>query len=632
MRRLTIAWRLAKWRRRFLPAVSALGRELADLDDTALRRRSQAVAYRSRSGEDVRNFAPEAFALVRESARRTLGKSHYDVQMLGGAGLLDRAIVEMQTGEGKTLTAILPAYTRALAKKGMHVATANDYLAARDAELMTPVYGALGLTVGVVTSETKPEDRGPAYRCDVTYGTAKEFGFDFLRDRLTARGEPIGGVAPMRDDAVAPGRLQRPPYCMLVDEADSVLIDEAGTPLILGGPTSTGRVMEEACYRWAAAIAPQMIEGADWRREPPGRAVRLTSQGRTRLRGFSRTRELNDASLAMLYDYVERAVVATIDYQRERHYVVRDDEVVIIDEFTGRPGEGRRWQKGIHEAIEAKENLKIQISEGHIARITVQEFFRRYPLLCGMTGTAETSWREFRRIYRTAVIPIPTHRPCIRKRLPTVVKGTAEAKWQAVVDEVRAVRDEGRAVLIGTRSIDKSEHLSSLLAAAGIKHAVLNARRLKEEADIVAQAGHAGHVTVATNMAGRGTDIELEDDVAERGGLHVIATELHESPRIDRQLFGRAARQGDPGSYRQFLALDDEILSKGFGAERAARIAKQGAEASGPLESWEPQFVKAQRKLESKRYVERRKLMHYEEQRNKMFDELGLDVHLDTTD
>jgi preprotein translocase subunit SecA len=249
-----------------------------------------------------------------------------------------------------------------------------------------------------------------------------------------------------------------------------------------------------------------------------------------------------------------------------------------------------------------------------------------------MTGTAETSWREFRRIYRTAVIPIPTHRPSIRKRLPTIVKETAEAKWRAVVDEVRTVRGEGRPVLIGTRSIDKSEHLSSLLAEAGIKHAVLNARRLKEEADIVAQAGHVGHVTVATNMAGRGTDIELEKEVSERGGLHVIATELHESPRIDRQLFGRAARQGDPGSYRQYLALDDEILSKGLGSERAARIQKQGAEANGPLESWEPVFVKAQKKLEAKRYVERRKLMHYEEQRNKMFDELGLDVHLDTTD
>ncbi|MCE9603407.1 MAG: preprotein translocase subunit SecA [Planctomycetia bacterium] len=636
MRRLLTAWRLATWRRKVVPAVHARGARLADLEAEALRKESRSVGYRLKCGEPIHKLVPDAFALVCEAARRTIGLTPYDVQLLGGMALLDRAVIEMQTGEGKTLTALLPAYVRSLAGKGMHVATANDYLAARDAETMLPVYQALGLTVGTVTADTPPPQRRAAYRCDITYGTAKEFGFDFLRDRLTSRTETEAG---RRHNELSPGTdspfLQRPAYCMLVDEADSILIDEASTPLVIGGPRSAGSARQEACYRWSASITAQLAEGTDFISEQRPRRIELTAVGRRHVRELPKPVAATEISLSMLYEFVERALRVERDYLRDRHYVVRENpkerrlEVVIIDEFTGRPGEGRRWQDGIHEAIEAKEKLEIQFNEGQAARVTVQDFFGRYPLLCGMSGTAAPSRGEFRGIYKADVVTIPTHRPSRRLLLPARVLGTTEAKWRAVVEEVRELHAVGRPVLIGTRSIDKSHQLSTLLTEGGIAHEVLNAYRLAEEARIIAQAGECGRVTVATNMAGRGTDIHLSAETVALGGLHVIGTELHEAQRIDRQLIGRCGRQGDPGSFRQFLALDDDILKSGFGEAKAERIKQVGASATGPLESWLPRFRTAQRTLETRQVTGRKMLLHQEQQRRKSFGEMGLDVYLD---
>ena len=637
MRRFFTAWRLASRRRSVIPAIHARRTRLAELDAEALRKESRSVGYRLKCGEPIHKLVPDAFALISEAARRTIGLVPYDVQLLGGISLLDRAIIEMQTGEGKTLTALLPAYVRALAGKGMHVATANDYLAARDADTMRPVYEALGLTVGTVTADTQPPARRAAYRCDVTYGTAKEFGFDFLRDRITSRAELEAGRRRNENSPAADSPfLQRPAYCMLVDEADSILIDEASTPLVIGGPRSAASGRKETCFRWAAAITGKLTEGPDFINELRPRRLELTADGRRRVREMPKPAAATEISLSLLYEYVERALRVERDYLRDRHYVVSENakdrrvEAVIIDEFTGRPGEGRRWQDGIHEAIEAKEKLEIQFSEGQAAKVTVQDFFGRYPLLCGMSGTAAPSRGEFRGIYKLDVVTIPTHRPSRRELLVPRVLGTAEAKWRAVVEEIRTLHAAGRPVLIGTRSIDKSHQLSMLLTEAGIAHEVLNAYRLAEEARIVAQAGEVGRVTVATNMAGRGTDIHLSDETKALGGLHVIGTELHEAQRIDRQLIGRCGRQGDPGSFRQFLALDDDILKSGFGEAKAARLRAIGAAATGPLESWVPKFRAAQRTLENRQVAGRKMLQYQEQQRRKSFNEMGLDVYLDT--
>ena len=625
--------RLSAWRRKVLPASLAYERQFASDADDALLQASRALGYRIKSGEPLGPLLPEAIGLVREASRRTLGLRQYDVQLLGGLALLRRAIVEMQTGEGKTLTALLPVVLRALTGKGMHVATANDYLAARDAETLRPVYEALGLRVGVVTADASPSQRRAAYRADITYGTAKEFGFDFLRDRieLRKRTERGGGVLGREADVA----LQRPPYAALIDEADAILIDEAGTPLVIGGALGATRVAEAACYRWSAASTAQFREGTDFIVSERPRRLDLTADGRRKARDLPKPREAAGLALSSLYEFIERALRVERDYLRERHYVVRDNprerrqEVLIIDEFTGRPGEGRRWQDGIHEAIEAKEGLAIQFQESQAARVTVQSFFQRYPLLSGMTGTAAAARRELGKTYRAEVIVVPTHRPCLRRELPPRVFGTAEAKWRAVADEIESMRALGRPVLIGTRSIDRSEHLSRLLTASAIPHDVLNAYQLANEAKIVERAGEAGRVTVATNMAGRGTDIKLDDRAAAAGGLHVIGTELNESRRIDRQLSGRAARQGDPGSFRQFLALDDDILRVGLGEAAARSLQAQGAERAGPWDHRANLFRRAQRRLESRSYTARRILQYQDQERAKAYHEMGLDVYLD---
>jgi len=626
---------MTHWRR-LVPRIGALEPELKAQTDQQLRKRSLSLMYRARSGEPLSRLLVEAYALAREAARRTLNMRHFDVQLLGGIAMFHRSIVEMQTGEGKTLAATLPLYLNALTGRGCHLATVNDYLARRDAEWMGPIYKLLGMSAGVVQTEMSRPQRRKAYACDITYGTAKEFGFDFLRDRLLLRRIREGRTDLLGEMMGAGGArggekpVQREPYFALVDEADSILIDEARTPLIISAlPTEEERLAVE-CYKWAASAAPEFEEDEDYEFDHEKRTVELTREGRQKVRTLSKPAALDAVGMVNIYEYVERAILVAREYHLDRQYVVRDGEVVIVDEFTGRLAEGRKWREGIHQAVEAKQGVKVTVATGQAARITVQDYFLRYERLAGMTGTATDSARELRRIYRCHVVPIPTNRPMIRQALPTRIFGTAEAKWQAIVEEVCRLHAQGRPVLIGTRSIDKSEHLSRLLAEQGIEHQVLNARHIAEEADIVARAGLPGKVTVSTNMAGRGTDIKLGDGVAELGGLHVICTEMHDARRIDRQLMGRCGRQGDPGSHRQYLALDDDLVLSGLGPKKARRLEQLGRQDHDPFDRLEYLFRRAQRKVERRHYRQRRSLMYYEKERKKMQRQMGQDPYLDT--
>jgi preprotein translocase subunit SecA len=627
--------RLARWSL-LVPAIEAFETQCRGLSDANLRKLSLALRYRAKSREPLDKLLPEAYALVREAARRTLGMRHFDVQVLGGIALYYRSIVEMQTGEGKTLTATLPLYLHALAGRGAHLATANDYLAQRDADWMRPLYQCLGLSVGVVQAQMPRNARRAAYACDITYGTAKEFGFDFLRDRLLLRrtgGLETGGLVRLlgrNGDAPADTPVQREAHFALVDEADSLLIDEARTPLIISAAPGEAEQRKVECFRWSAVAAGALREKEHFDYDPEKQTVDLTPQGRQQVRMLAKPAALDPVGMPEIYEYVERALRVERAFLRDRHYVVRDGEVVIVDEFTGRLGEGRKWRDGVHQAVEAKEGVEVTVDAGQAARITVQDMFLRYPHLAGMTGTAADSGRELRRIYRVRVAPVPTNRPSIRRQLPTRVFGNSDAKWEAIVAEVRELHAVGRPVLIGTPSIDKSQQLSARLRAAGIDHRVLNAHEVALEAEIVAAAGMRGKVTVSTNMAGRGTDIKLGEGVAELGGLHVIATELHDSARIDRQLIGRCGRQGDPGSYRQFLALDDNILQNGLGPASAQKWKKAGADRDQGWDHLVGLFRKAQRRIERRHFRDRKLLMHYEQEKKKMHIQMGQDPYLDT--
>jgi preprotein translocase subunit SecA len=607
------------------------------LADDQLRKASLALRFRAKSGEPTSDLLVEAFALTREAAHRTIGLRHYEVQLIAGAAMHDRRVVEMQTGEGKTLAATLPLVLFGLVGRGVHLATANDYLARRDAELMRPAYEALGLRVGVVDAESPPAQRRQAYACDVTYGTAKEFGFDFLRDRLAWRQQEEGERdwlgAMLGASETADAFVQRPPHFILVDEADSILIDEARTPLVISLlPDGDGAAGVEL-YRWTSQFAPQLQEGEHFSVSDEGqRKITLTAAGRRWVRQSPRPEVLHTWDVVEAYQHVERAVQVLREFHRDRQYVVRDGEVVIVDEFTGRLAEGRRWRDGIHQAIEAKESLKVSPPTSQAARVTVQEFFHRYPHIAGMTGTVASGGPELKRIYGLGWASIATNRPPRRRQLPTAVFGCAAAKWAAVVKEIATVHEIGRPVLVGTRSIDKSDTISCMLTDAGIEHQVLNARHVAAEAEIVAAAGRQGKVTIATNMAGRGTDIKLGPNVEDLGGLHVICTEMHDSARIDRQLIGRCGRQGDPGTYRQYLALDDDILREGLGADEAGRLAKQAEAASSGDKRFDHLaaiFAKAQANVERQHYRQRRMLMHQEKERKEMHVRMGLDPYLD---
>lgn len=632
----TTPGRLANWSYE-LDRVNALEPKFQKLSDNELRKFSLSLRYRARSGEPLSKLLPEAFALVREAGARTLGMRHFDVQILGGIAIFNRSIVEMQTGEGKTLTATAPMYLRALAGKGALLATVNDYLAARDAELMGPIYNALGMKVGVIQAQQPTDDRRKAYLCDVTYGTAKEFGFDFLRDRLLLRRiregqtDILGSMLHEQREQDEQPTQRIDPYFCLVDEADSILIDEASTPLIISALPTEEQKQEVEAYKWAADSIYEFVEEEDYTYDHDKREVELTREGRLKARRLPKPEAMERTGLYHIYEYVKRAIKVDREFHLDQQYVVRDGEIVIVDEFTGRLGEGRKWREGIHQAVEAKEGVEITVATGQAARVTVQDFFLRFQHLAGMTGTAAASKPELAKIYKCHVIPVPTNRPPQRIKLPTRVFTTERAKWDAIVNEISEFHALGRPTLVGTRTIDKSEILSGLLNEHKFEHCVLNANRIAEEAEIVANAGHWGKITVSTNMAGRGTDIKLPEEVLEIGGLNVICTELHESARIDRQLIGRCGRQGDPGSYRQYLSLEDEILEKAYGPKKAKKILKKyedEPDAEHPEKI--KMFYRAQRKVERKNYRNRKTMLYYEKQRKKMQRGMGQDPYLDT--
>ena len=609
--------------------------ELQKLDEGRLRKRSLDLCWRAKGGEPLRTLLVEAFALVREASVRTVGLRHYDVQMIGGMALDTGHVVEMETGEGKTLVATLPAYLNALTGRGVHIVTVNDYLAQRDADWMGPIYELLGLTVGCTQTPMGPDPRRKAYACDVTYGTAQEFGFDFLRDRLFAEaaGGKGGGIAALFGGGAAwSGGVQRRHHYAIVDEADCILIDEARTPLIISAPNSESdqRIIE--AYQWADGAAHGLEAETHYTYDEEKNQVELTMEGRWKARALPMPDSLGPVGMEQIYEYAERAVKVHRDFHLDRHYVVQDGEIVIVDEFTGRLMPGRKWRDGVHQALEAKEGIEVTVATGQAARTTLQNYFLRYQKLAGMTGTAVIAARELRRVYRTPVVRVPTNRPLHRTILPDRIYTSREQRWNAVAEEVRRHYEQGRPVLIGTRSIDKSEHLSRLLTEAGIPHCVLNAKRHSEEAEIVAKAGQRRAITIATNMAGRGTDIVLGEGVPELGGLHVIGTERHDSARIDRQLAGRAGRQGDPGSAQFLLSLDDELL-EAFGIDKAERLRKGFAGRNGQerIDRMRGIFRRAQRRVEKKHFKDRARLMRYEKQRNEMQTNMGLDPFLDST-
>ena len=538
-----------------------------------------------------RGFVPEvvgrSFALVRAAAQRCVGLRHYPVQLIGGSVMLDGMLAEMETGEGKTLTATLPAATVALAGVPVLVVTVNDYLAERDAEWMRPVYAALGLTVGVARQGQQPGERRAAYAADICYCTNKDLGFDFLRDCLTL-GSPCGRERLLLERMLGRGNrldrlLLRGLHFAIVDEADSVLIDEARTPLIISGTDDAPGDAE--MYRTALAIARELEPESDYRIERQERAARLTDGGRMRLKALCG--ELPGAwrSARGREELAEQALAALALYERDTHYLVVEGKVQIVDEYTGRVMPDRSWERGLHQLIEVKEECEATGRRTTLARITYQRLFRRFLRVSGMTGTAREVAPELDAVYGLKVVRIPTNKPVRRADLGRQMYATAERKWAAVAEAVARVSGAGRPVLVGTRSVAASEELSGRLTGRGLDHVVLNARQDNDEAQIVSGAGEAGRVTVATNMAGRGTDIKLASEVAASGGLHVILTELHESARIDRQLYGRCGRQGDPGSFEAIVCLEDDIFRKH--AARSARVAAaRYAQAPGPLPQW----------------------------------------------
>ena len=559
--RRTRALRLGQ--QHIVEAVAAHGSSLQDLETQKLHDAAIELRSRLRSDGFAPNVVAKAFALIRESAARAVDMRHFDVQVMGGWVLLNSMVAEMDTGEGKTLTATLPACTAALAGIPVHIVTANDYLARRDANLMKPVYQALALTVGVVTQGMDAQARRQAYACDVTYCTNKELVFDYLKDRI-ALGQKPGRIHLQLErlsgeSSRLAGLLLRGLYFAIVDEADSVLIDEARTPLIIS--RGSDDTVERPVYQTALTIAAQLQPGHDFVTVERERTVELTESGRARLLELARLHEGVWNGRWRREDLVRQALTAQHLMRRDTHYVIKDQKVQIIDEYTGRVMADRSWEHGLHQLIEVKEGCDLTRRHAPLSRISYQRFFRRYLRLAGMTGTGREVRGELWSVYRLAVVSVPTNRPSRRCHIGDSVHETSETKWQAVVARVIEFQRQNRPILIGTRSVAASEHLSRLLDASGIAHRVLNARQDEEEAAIIARAGEPGRITVATNMAGRGTDIRLAPGVAERGGLHVIATERHEARRIDRQLFGRCARQGDPGSYEMILSLEDELFT-----------------------------------------------------------------------
>ena len=591
---------------------------LQSLSEADLRYRSLELKHLAMTGSTKRELVVKGFPLVVEAARRSLGMIHHDVQLLCGIEVVQGNIAEMKTGEGKTLTAALVGYLLALYGQGVHMVTFNDYLAMRDCEQLRPIYSLLGLTVDVLTEKMKAPQRAQAYRCDITYGAAKEFGFDFLRDRLeqAATGNPQSGV--MRGTNYA-----------LVDEADSILIDEARTPLIIGIQDLAEARLSNQCFRWAASHAAAFTERQHFDYDPITQRVHLNIEGVKLARRLPQSDATPNASIGEIYEYLQNAIRARRDLHLDRDYTIRDGEIIIIDEFTGRPAEGRQWQHGIHQSVQAKEGLEITPATRTAASITIQSFFRRYKMFGGMTGTAWTSRREFARVYKKRVVRIPTHRPVLRRQMPPAVFANTQQKFVAVAESARRMIERGRPVLIGTRSVAKSELLAAQLEQCGLPYQILNAKLLAREADIVAQAGLSATITIATNMAGRGTDIRLSPDVRAAGGLHVILTEAHESQRIDWQLIGRGSRQGDPGSFQIMVALDDEILETGFGKPRAQRLlARYWRARPEQLTRLFSLFGRAQRRTERRHLTDRLIVLRHDFEKKKSHFAMGQDPYL----
>ena len=597
--------------------VAEQGQGLDRVSDSQLRQQATQLRAKLRRDGLSEELVCRAFALVREVAHRTIGQRHYDVQILGGWVLLNGCIAEMTTGEGKTLTATLAAATAAMAGVPVHIITVNDYLTGRDAQEMTPLYEMLGLTVGAITHELDPSARRGAYACDITYCCNKELAFDYLRDRLVVGRQPNRiqlQLERLYGDATRLRQLVLRGLCFgIVDEADSVLVDEARVPLIISG--TGGQVPEKKIYETALALARGLERGQDYSLDGRERSIRLTPMGQATL--TQRAADLKGiwSGPRRREELVRQALTALYLFHRDVHYLLRDDKVQIIDEYTGRIMGDRSWEQGLHQMIELKEQCPLTPMHASLARITYQRFFRRYLWLSGMTGTAQEVAGELWSVYRLATVTIPTNRPLQRRWCGERVFATADQKWDAVVDRIGELRGQGRPVLVGTRSVSASEVLSAQLTKANIEHVILNARQDQTEASIVAAAGEQGRVTVATNMAGRGTDIKLARRVAEAGGLHVLSTERHEAARIDRQLYGRAGRQGDPGSAEAVMSLDDDLMSTSHG--KVSRWVAQWLLKSGrPLQGRLGRFLvrRAQVSAERMHARVRRELLQSEDQ------------------
>jgi preprotein translocase subunit SecA len=547
--------------------ICALETRYAGMSDARLREHALKLRTCFRCRRDSQTELEQAFALVREVAFRKIGEKPYLVQVAGGLALNSGCIAEMATGEGKTLAATLPVTIAGWRGHGCHVITVNDYLAQRDALWMKPIYNFCGLSVSYIQQQTPPVERKAAYQSDITYCTNKEVAADFLRDRLVLgnmRGLANALTADMAASVPLTGRLlQRGLNYALVDEADSVLVDEAVTPLIISGDAPNAEQVE--LFSQAAEIADQLVASDDYQIDRKYREITLTDQGHERARMMAERFGGLWLAERRSMELIQQALTAKEFYSRDKHYLIEDDKIVIIDEFTGRMMPDRTWRDGLHQAVEAKEKVTVNPPKATFARISFQRFYRLYHRLCGMTGTASEAASEFWQIYHLPVVTIPTHRPCRREMLSDIVLPTQQGKWSMIVGEIKRIHSTGQPILVGTRSVHSSEHLSRLLTQEQLSHRVLNAVYHRQEAQIIAEAGQQGRITVATNMAGRGTDIKLGRGIAELGGLHVISAEPNESARIDRQLYGRAARQGDPGSAQGIFSLEDEVLSRHAG-------------------------------------------------------------------
>jgi preprotein translocase subunit SecA len=576
--------------------VDALAAATEKLTDDQLREKTEEFKKRYQNGETLDDLLVEAFAVVREGARRVLGMFPYPVQLMGGATLHDGNIAEMKTGEGKTLTATMPVYLNALSGRGVHVITVNEYLASRDAHEMGQLYNFLGLTVGLNLNSLSKEEKQAAYAADITYGTNNEFGFDYLRDNMVLYNHQ---------------KVQRPLYFAIIDEVDSILIDEARTPLIISGTAQKSTNL----YLLANRFVTMLKKDVDFTYDEKTKGVQLTEEGITKAERAFSIDNLFDVTHVSLNHHINQALKAHASMHLDVDYVVQDGEIVIVDQFTGRLMKGRRYSDGLHQAIEAKEGLEVQNESKTMATITFQNYFRMYEKLSGMTGTAKTEEEEFRNIYNMNVVVIPTNKPIAREDRPDLIYATMDGKFRAVCEDIAERHSKGQPVLVGTVAIETSELISRYLTKKGIRHNVLNAKNHEREAEIIAEAGHRGAVTIATNMAGRGTDIKLGEGVLELGGLAVVGTERHESRRIDNQLRGRSGRQGDPGVTQFYLSMEDELMRR-FGSDNMkAMMQRLGMDDSQPIQSKmvSRAVESAQKRVEGNNFDARKQLLAYDD-------------------